>query len=45
MSNFLRLWLLYLSLCGFIRNACKKDAYNALMWATVTIISLAVLKC
>ena len=44
MSEFIRLWLFYLSLSGFIRNAFKEDVYNALMWGTATIISLAALK-
>lgn len=45
MSEFMRLWLFYLSLSGFIRNAFKEDVYNSLMWAMATIISLVVLKC
>ena len=45
MNEFMRSWLFFLSLCGFIRNAFKEDIYNALMWATATIISLVILKC
>ena len=44
MSDFLRRWLFYLSLSGFLRNAHNKDVYNALMWATATIFSLVALK-
>lgn len=44
MSEFMRLWLFYLSLSGFIRNAFKEDVYNSLMWVTVTILSLIALK-
>lgn len=44
MSEFMRLWLFYLSLSGFIRNAFKEDVYNVLMWGTAMVISLIVLK-
>ena len=45
MNEFMRFWLFYLSLAGFIRNAFKEDVYNAMMWGVATIFSLVVLKC
>lgn len=45
MSEFIRLWLFYLLLSGFIRNVFKKDVYNTLMGATTTILFLVILKC
>ena len=45
MSEFIKLWLFYLLLSGFIRNALKKDIYNTLMGVTTTILFLVILKC